>query len=56
MLASLINSNLAPIRAKRKELEKNPDRVKQVLESGEERARTKAQETMQEVKKAMKLE
>lgn len=56
MLASLINSNLAPIRAKRKELEKNPDRVKRVLESGEKQARAKAQATMQDVKKAMKLE
>lgn len=56
MLASLINSNLAPIRGKRKELEKNPERVKQVLETGEDRARAKAQETMQDVKKAMKLE
>ena len=56
MLASLINSDLTPIRAKRKELEKNPDRIKQVLETGEKRARAKAQETMQDVKKAMKLE
>jgi len=56
MLASHINSNLAPIRAKRKELEKSPDKVKQVLENGETRARAKAQATMQDVRKAMKLE
>src|SRR4030066_1149853 len=56
MLASHINSNLAPIRAKRKELEKSPDKVKQVLENGEKRARARAQATMQDVRKAMKLE
>ncbi|OGC76085.1 MAG: tryptophan--tRNA ligase [candidate division Zixibacteria bacterium RBG_16_40_9] len=55
MLASLINSNLAPIKSKRKELEKNPGRVRQVLENGAKRARAKAGETMQDVKQAMKL-
>ncbi len=55
MLASLINSNLAPIRSKRKELEGNPDRVRKVLENGAKRARAKAGETMQDVKQAMKL-
>jgi len=47
------NKVLKPIRQKRAELEKNLPYVKKVLTSGAERAR--AQKTMEDVRKAMKL-
>jgi len=49
------NKALKPIRQKRAELEKNLPYVKNVLTSGAERARARAQKTMQDVRKAMKL-
>jgi len=54
-LAENINLTLKDIRAKRKELEKDIPYVEKVLSSGTERARNKAQETMKEVRKAMRL-
>ncbi len=49
------NKVLKPIRQKRAELEKNLPYVKKVLTSGAERARARAQKTMEDVRKAMKL-
>jgi len=49
------NKALKPIRQKRAELEKNLPYVKNVLTSGADKARARAQKTMQEVRKAMKL-
>jgi tryptophanyl-tRNA synthetase len=54
-LADNLNQKLKDIREKRKGLEKNPDYISQVLQAGAERAREKARETMQEVRKAMRL-
>ena len=54
-LAENINLALKDIRAKRKELEKDIPFVEKVLSSGAERARNKAQETMKEVRRAMRL-
>jgi tryptophanyl-tRNA synthetase len=54
-LAKNLNQKLKDIREKRKELEKNPDYISKVLGEGAERAREKAQKTLQEVRKAMRL-
>jgi tryptophanyl-tRNA synthetase len=53
--AEQTNNALGPIRQKRAELEKDLTYVKKVLESGADRARAKAQQTMEDVRKAMKL-
>jgi tryptophanyl-tRNA synthetase len=45
-----------PLYEKRVKLEKEPDRVKQVLEEGSRRARTIAADTMDQVRQAMRLE
>jgi tryptophanyl-tRNA synthetase len=55
MCAEATNNALKPIRERRAELEKNLPYVKKVLEEGAERARAKAQETMEMVRKAMKM-
>jgi len=53
--AENLNKNLAPFRAKREEIGKNPDTVWDVLHDGAKRARTIAEETMVEVRAAMQL-
>jgi tryptophanyl-tRNA synthetase len=53
--AARINEFLIPFRERRARLEQNPDEVKAILESGEERARTKASDTMRQVHEAMKM-
>ena len=54
-LAEIINADLAPLRARRADLEANPDYVEQVLQSGAERARAAAAETMTLVRHALHL-
>ena len=54
-LAGIMNEFLTPIREKRKQYEQNPELVKQILKEGTEKVRKEAQKTMQEVKKAMKI-
>ncbi len=54
-LNNILQEELAPIREKREELEKNPEYVYKVLKDGTEKARKKARETLKEVKKAMML-
>ena len=54
-LNNVLQEELAPIREKREELEKNPEYVYKVLKEGTEKARKKARETLKEVKKAMML-
>jgi tryptophanyl-tRNA synthetase len=46
---------LRPIQEKRKYFESHKEEVKEILASGEERARVVAQKTMEEVHKAMKM-
>lgn len=53
--AEIINANLAPVRARRAELEADPGYVEQVLANGAERARAAASETMAVVRKALHL-
>ena len=54
-LAAILAEQLRPFRERRTELLAHPERVREALRSGEERARKIAQETMREVREAMKL-
>ena len=54
-LAEIVNANLAPLRARRAELEADPASVDRVLRQGAEQARAAASETMRIVRKALKL-
>ncbi len=56
LVADWINSYLAPIRKRRRELEKNPDYIRDVLKRGIERARAVASLTLSEVRKSMNME
>ncbi len=55
LLAKNLNANLAPFRARRAELEKDPDEVWDVLRDGARRARMIAEKTMEEVRAAVGL-
>ena len=55
-LAKVINEFLAPMRERRAELEKDPERITQILREGTEKARTVAQKTLNEVKAAMGID
>lgn len=55
-LARNLNAALAPIRKKRKEIEKDIQQVDQMLASGVEKARHRAGETMKRVRKGMHLD
>jgi tryptophanyl-tRNA synthetase len=54
-LATNMNKNLEPFRAKRAELDAKPDYVHGVLEDGAKRARAIAEKTMAEVREAIQL-
>jgi tryptophanyl-tRNA synthetase len=54
-LATILAEKLAPIRERRKEIEAKPERVREALRYGEEKARAIAIQTMTEVREAMKL-
>ncbi len=54
-LAEILNAMLEPIRKRREELEANPDYIEEVLRRGAERAAAVAEETMREVRSAMRL-
>ena len=54
-LSTILAERLAPIRERRKELEAHPERVREALRHGEEKARAIARQTMSEVREAMKL-
>jgi tryptophanyl-tRNA synthetase len=55
LLAQEVNAALAPLREKRRDLERKPGYVNEVLFDGARRARTLARETMREVKERMNL-
>ena len=55
MLASSLNKALAPLREKRKELERKPEVVWESLKKGADKARATASITMKDVKQAMHL-
>ena len=54
-LNSVLQCQLAPIRARRKELEKDIAYVYEVLRKGSEQAREAAAQTLSEVKRAMRI-
>lgn len=54
-LSEVLNKFLEPIRERRSGYEKNPELVDKILKEGTEKARVEAQKTLEEVKKAMKL-
>lgn len=56
MLSETLNEYLRPIRAKRAELEKNPDYIRQVLRKGIAEARAVAEQTLNEVRHVMNME
>jgi len=49
-LASLVSQELRPFQEKKKELEKNPEKIKEILEEGAKKAKVIAKETMQIIK------
>ncbi|PIR80754.1 tryptophan--tRNA ligase, partial [Candidatus Kuenenbacteria bacterium CG10_big_fil_rev_8_21_14_0_10_39_14] len=53
---NVIINALKPIQTKRKELEKNPDYVKEILNKGAEQAKIIASQTIREVRKLVGLE
>ena len=54
-LAEAINATLDPMRARRSDILAKPERIKEILIDGSSRARVIAQETMREVRDAVKL-
>ena len=50
-----LQKRLEPLTARRQELEKHPDEVRDVLNDGAKRAQAIASETMAEVRKAVKI-
>ncbi len=55
-LSTNMNAQLSPIRDRRVELLKTPDLIWDILNSGAERARTRAQNVMEKVRAAMKMD
>ena len=55
-LVEILENIIAPIRNKRLELEKNPEKVMDILKEGTDKARISAKETIQKVKKAIKID
>lgn len=55
-LVGVLNNFLEPIRKRRTEYENQPELVEKILKEGTEKARIEAQKTLEEVKKAMKLD
>ncbi|MBI2039607.1 tryptophan--tRNA ligase [Candidatus Microgenomates bacterium] len=55
-LVKVLNNFLDPIRKSRARFERDPELVERILKEGTEKARSEAQKTLEEVKKAMKLD
>ena len=55
MMAEALKKGLAPIREKRRELEADISKVKEIMREGCQKARDVASETMKEVRAAVKL-
>lgn len=54
-LSKLLNEMIAPIRARREELAKNPEAIMKILEEGTKKVRKEAQKTLMEVKEKLKI-
>lgn len=55
MMAEGLKKGLLPIKAKRKELENSMDKVKEIVQDGNRRARTIAEQTMAQVREVVKI-
>ena len=55
-LVKVLNNFLDPIRKRRAELEKEPELVDRILKEGTQKAREEAKKTLEDVKKAMKID
>jgi tryptophanyl-tRNA synthetase len=55
LMAKNMNASLAPFRERRAQIDQNPGQVFEILEDGARRARSIAEQTMQEVRKAVGL-
>jgi tryptophanyl-tRNA synthetase len=55
MMAAGLKNGLEPVRDKRKELESDINKVKEIMAEGDRQARTIARETLSEVKEAVKI-
>lgn len=55
LVTEAVNTKLAPIRARRAELEQDPGFVRQVLAAGNEHANDTANDTLRQVREAMKM-
>ena len=55
LMAANLKRGLDPMRAKRKELESDINRIREIIEEGNKRARAVARETMAEVREAVKI-
>ncbi|MFA6325024.1 MAG: tryptophan--tRNA ligase [Candidatus Paceibacterota bacterium] len=55
-LIEVLEKIIKPIREKREELSKNPEKIMKILEDGTEQARSVASATMLEVRKAIKID
>ena len=55
-LVKILNNFLDPIRKRRAEFEKDPQLVDRILKEGTEKAREEAKKTLEEVKKAMRID
>lgn len=54
-LSKLLNELIAPIRARREELAKDPEAIMKILEEGTKKVRKEAQKTLAEVKEKLKI-
>lgn len=55
LMAESLNSALAPVRERRRELEADPETVRSIMADGTDRARTIARRTMEEVRENVKI-
>ena len=55
VMAANLKSGLAPVRDRRKELESDINKIKEIMAEGDRRARAIARETLSEVKEAVKI-
>lgn len=55
-LTKVLVDLITPIRTRREELAKNPEAIMQILKNGVETARGEAQQTMKEVRKALRID
>jgi tryptophanyl-tRNA synthetase len=55
MMAASLKQGLEPIRAKRRELESDMGRVKEIVAEGNNKSRAIARDTMSEVREAVKI-